>query len=89
MNEGAQPENDFESRMQRLEEIVHQLEEGERALERSLALFEEGVALARRLDEQLGDAEMKVEQLLRRGDGSEQRAPLDPETVEDEPGEER
>jgi exodeoxyribonuclease VII small subunit len=88
MSEGAQPENDFESRMRRLEEIVHQLEEGELPLERSLALFEEGVALARHLDEQLGDAEMKVEQLLRSADGSERRVPLDPEEVEQEPGEE-
>jgi exodeoxyribonuclease VII small subunit len=75
-------EEGFETRMQRLEEIVQQLEEGDLTLERSLELFEEGVALARRLEDQLGKAEMKVEQLLQKSDGSEQTAPFEPEDRE-------
>jgi exodeoxyribonuclease VII small subunit len=84
MSDEERADGDFESRMRRLEEIVHQLEEGELNLERSLALFEEGIALARRLETQLGDAEMKVEQLLQRADGSEETAPLDAESIADE-----
>ena len=76
--QGQSREEGFETRMQRLEQIVQQLEEGDLTLERSLALFEEGVALARRLEDQLGKAEMKVEQLLEKGDGSQQTAPFDP-----------
>jgi exodeoxyribonuclease VII small subunit len=78
-------EEGFETRMQRLEEIVQQLEEGDLTLERSLALFEEGVALARRLEDQLGKAEMKVEQLLQKSDGSEQTAAFDPDARESDP----
>lgn len=81
MTEERQSEEGFEDRMQRLEQIVHQLEEGDLSLERSLILFEEGVKLARRLDEQLGEAEMKVEQLLQHSDGTESTEPVDPDEM--------
>jgi exodeoxyribonuclease VII small subunit len=78
MSEHAQgngPEPSFEEGLERLESIVRQLEEGELELEDSLALFEEGVALAQKLDQRLSHAETKVERLLR-PDGSA-TAPLD------------
>jgi exodeoxyribonuclease VII small subunit len=55
----------FESSLASLERIVAHLESGDLPLERALELFEEGVALARRCQSQLGDAERKVEMLLR------------------------
>jgi len=55
----------FESSLASLERIVANLESGDLPLERALELFEEGVALARRCQSQLGDAERKVEMLLR------------------------
>ncbi|MBS1789827.1 MAG: exodeoxyribonuclease VII small subunit [Acidobacteria bacterium] len=58
-------EQNFETSLATLEQIVGQLESGELPLERSLELFEEGVALARRCQLQLQDAERKVELLLR------------------------
>ena len=58
-------EQNFETSLATLEQIVGQLESGELPLERSLELFEEGVALARRCQLQLQDAERKVEVLLR------------------------
>ncbi len=58
-------EQNFETSLVTLEQIVGQLESGELSLERSLELFEEGVALARRCQSQLQDAERKVELLLR------------------------
>jgi len=58
-------EPSFEASLSSLEQIVAQLESGELPLERSLELFEDGVALARRCQSQLQDAERKVELLLR------------------------
>ncbi len=53
----------FEQAVQRLEEIVKQLEDGELALEASLALFEEGVTLAKRCQAMLEEASGTVERL--------------------------
>lgn len=68
----------FEDALDRLEAIVDRLERGELALEDALATFEEGVGLSRRLGEQLGGAERRVEELLREGAGLATR-PLDAE----------
>src|SRR5262249_46649653 len=65
MAKNKEQERSFESSLASLEQIVAQLESGDLPLERALALFEEGVALARRCQSQLGDAERKVELLLR------------------------
>ena len=63
----SEPELAFEEALQRLEAIVDRLEGGELPLEEALARFEEGVRLSRRLSEQLGAAELRVERLLREG----------------------
>ncbi len=64
----AQPSQDipesFEERIERLEEIVGLLEQGEEPLERSLVLFEEGIRLARACQGQIEDARQRVEVLL-------------------------
>ena len=65
MNKSKGQEQSFESSLASLERIVAHLESGDLPLERALELFEEGVALARRCQSQLGDAERKVEMLLR------------------------
>jgi exodeoxyribonuclease VII small subunit len=65
MNKSKSQEQSFESSLAALERIVANLESGDLPLERALELFEEGVALARRCQSQLGDAERKVEMLLR------------------------
>jgi exodeoxyribonuclease VII small subunit len=59
----------FEAALGELEAIVDRLEQGEIELEEALRAFEQGVALARQCAEQLGDAERRVEILLREGDG--------------------
>jgi len=59
---------DFESAIAELEKIVKQLEEGDLALEKSLALFERGVELSRYCHDQLGAAERRIELLTDRGD---------------------
>lgn len=54
----------FEQATRRLTQIVAELEGGDLPLDRSLALFEEGVRLARAAEERLDHAEKRVEELL-------------------------
>jgi exodeoxyribonuclease VII small subunit len=55
----------FEDALQRLEQIVDQLEAGDLPLEDSLKVFEEGVALARRCAKYLEEAEKRIELLTK------------------------
>ena len=59
----------FESSLEALEQIVHQLEEGDLPLEKSLELFEQGIRLSRECQERLGQAERRIEVLLRDNQG--------------------
>ena len=56
-------EMSFEEAMAALEGVVTQLEKGEVALEKSIALYERGAALKARCDALLKDAEEKVEKI--------------------------
>ena len=58
---------DIESAIAELEKIVKQLEEGDLALDKSLALFERGVELSRYCHDQLGAAQRRIEVLSDRG----------------------
>ena len=55
----------FEDCLQRLEKIVQELEKADVPLERSLALFEEGMQLSATCRQELEQAEGKVEILLK------------------------
>ena len=55
----------FEDALQRLEQIVDQLEAGNLSLEESLQVFEEGVGLARRCGKYLEEAEKRIELLTK------------------------
>jgi exodeoxyribonuclease VII small subunit len=55
----------FEECLQRLEVIVKEMERGDLALEQSLKLFEEGVALSGSCRKELEEAEGRVEILLK------------------------
>ena len=57
---------DFEAAMSELETLVERLETGELPLEESLKAFERGLALTRRCQSALKDAEQKVEVLLKK-----------------------
>ena len=54
----------FEQAIARLGDIVDSLEEGEQPLEESIALFEEGMTLAKSSQEILDRAERRIEELL-------------------------
>ena len=68
---------DFESAIAELETIVKTLEDGDLALERSLALFERGVQLSRFCHARLEAAERRIEILNERGQLREAAADLD------------
>ena len=58
----------FEQVVERLEEIVGELEAGDQPLEASLLAFEEGVALARRAQQSLDAMEQRIDVLTRDGE---------------------
>ena len=60
----------FEKAMQKLEEIVKELETGELSLEDSLKKFEEGVKLTKYCSCMLDETEKKVALLLKDRDGN-------------------
>lgn len=72
-----QKNQDFESALKRVEEIVRQLESGDLPLEKSLELFEEGVKLSRFCHMKLDEAERKVEILLKDAEGEMKAVPFE------------
>ena len=66
----------FEAAIARLEVIVKTMEGDSLSLDESLALYEEGVALTRRLNRELEEAEQRVQILQRTADGEIKPAPF-------------
>jgi exodeoxyribonuclease VII small subunit len=58
----------FESAMNRLEEIVSELEAGELSLEKSIALYTEGVKIAGICNKKLAEAEGQIAKLTKLAD---------------------
>ncbi len=73
----AKPES-FETSLGELERIVKELEGGDLPLERSLDLFEKGMALSDACRKQLEEAETRVETMTRR-QGRTEPEPYTPE----------
>ena len=61
----------FDAILSRLREVVQKLESGELSLEQSLAIYEEGVQLARKGQQLLASAEKRVEILVSSAGGVE------------------
>ena len=59
-----QPKINFEDSLRDLENIVKQLEQGDLSLEDSLKAFESGVKLSRECNQQLEQAEQKINLLV-------------------------
>jgi len=59
----------FEQALEKLEEIVAGLEDGDLSLDESLAKYEEGVRLIRLCQKKLGEAKKKIEILVKTKDG--------------------
>ncbi|NIT52864.1 MAG: exodeoxyribonuclease VII small subunit [candidate division Zixibacteria bacterium] len=61
---------DFKAGIERLEEIVENLESGEIDLEEALKVFEEGIRISRSLSEKLEKAEKQIRKLVEESDGT-------------------
>lgn len=66
----------FEKDMEKLEEIVAALEEGELSLDDAMKRFEEGIKLAKRCEKALSEAEKKIEILTKNADGELEAQPF-------------
>lgn len=77
----AKPEKGepFEKSLDRLEGVVRDLESGEKGLEESLQLFENGVGLAKELSKRLEEVKHRVEVLTKDAKGQLKAAPLEDE----------
>jgi len=67
----------FENALDKLEEIVGKLEEGELPLDDALKMFEEGVRLARFCGGKLDAAERRIEILMKAEDGGVEAIPFE------------
>jgi len=70
-------EKKFEEAMERLEEIVQELEGGDLPLSDSLKAFEEGMDLAKFCSKELEAAEKKVTLLVKESGGKLSEAPFE------------
>ena len=60
----------FEENIQRLEQIVRAMEQGDVALGESIKLFQEGTELVRSCEKLLEGAELQVKKIVTAADGS-------------------
>ena len=79
MNDKSKEKNlDFEKSLAKLENLIDSLEDGNLPLNESIKIFEEGVKLSKHCQELLTKAELKIQKLLEKDDGS-----LDLEDLDD------
>tara|TARA_B100000035_G_scaffold312851_1_gene325213 strand:- start:1851 stop:2093 length:243 start_codon:yes stop_codon:yes gene_type:complete len=69
-NKSIEKSLDFEKSLAKLESIIEELENGELPLNESIKTFEEGVKLTKHCQELLTKAELKVQKLLEKDDGT-------------------
>ena len=65
----AEPQLHFEGAMDRLEEIVEQMESGKMMLEELIVRYEEGMKLVKVCQERLASAEQRIEIITRNNAG--------------------
>jgi exodeoxyribonuclease VII small subunit len=79
-----EPGQDFEGAMDRLEEIVEQMESGKMMLEELIVRYEEGMKLVKVCQERLASAEQRIEIITRNNAGKPMVKDFEP-TVEKAP----
>lgn len=72
----------FEKNMEKLESIVHQLEDSDLPLEKALELYEEGMKISEMCQKQLEEAEGRVQILMKKTGGKVVADPFDEEPEE-------
>jgi exodeoxyribonuclease VII small subunit len=73
----SEPQPTFEDLYRELEDTVRRLEAGDLTLDESLALFERGATLAEQCNILLDSAELRVQQLTTRPNGSTESEDFD------------
>ncbi len=77
----------FDDALAELQRVVAELEAGGQPLEAAITLYERGVALQARCEALLGDAELRVQQLVARAGGALETRDVQPdEATEDTSG---
>lgn len=67
----------YEKSLKQLEDIVHQLEDGELTLEQSMELFQQGVILSKECSKMLDEAEQKISILIKDKDDKISEQPFE------------
>ena len=75
----------FDEALADLQQTVAALEAGGQPLEEAIGLYERGVALQARCEKLLGDAELRVQQLVARAGGVLETRDVSPEDAAEEP----
>lgn len=75
----------FDDALAQLQRVVAELEAGGQPLEEAIALYERGVALQARCERLLGDAELRVQQLVARAGGALEVRDVRPEEATEDP----
>jgi exodeoxyribonuclease VII small subunit len=73
----------FEKNLERLDAIVHEMEDPELPLERALLLYEEGMKLSEVCHKQLEQAEGRIEILMKKAGGKVVAEPFESEEPEE------
>lgn len=71
----------FEDALTELEEIIAELDGGPAALDELVLKYERGMGLLKTCQQQLDVAQLRIEQIARRADGSAEISPLPPASV--------
>ena len=67
----------FEERMARLEELSEKIKSGDLPLEEAVAVFEEGIRLAKSLEKELAKIERKVEILINKPEEKDEKPEME------------
>ena len=75
----------FDEALAQLQRTVAELEAGGQPLEQAIALYERGVALQARCERLIGDAQLRVQQLVARAGGALETRDVTPDDGTDPP----
>lgn len=67
----------FEQRLERLEELVAQIRDGQISLDEAVSAFEEGMKLAKSLEKDLSRVERRIEVLVNEPDSPDEKPTLE------------
>ncbi|NDG04293.1 MAG: exodeoxyribonuclease VII small subunit [Alphaproteobacteria bacterium] len=72
------PDMPFEQAMSELEHLVRSLEQGTLPLDDAIKAYERGLRLQRHCEERLTNAQLRIQQITLKAEGTVDAAPFDP-----------